>query len=358
MSNTYKVENLKDLKPISKPEERKAIPICLSSDSNYEPHLWITIATIINSAKSGFNYYIYILDGGISRRENFLKLIQRDKRFHIEFINMSGQFAYTFQSRNVSTAAYYRLAIFKLFKNFDKVIYLDADSYVLGDMADLLQLPMGDRLIAGARDSITYEKPWREKYIKYSEYSGKTINYFKNHLNLSKEKLSSYFASGVLVFNLKKMNLNEKQKQLKSLLLEDYFCHDQDILNLLFNEEETFILGREWNYFNSGPVLKGGDFLIEEEKKNYLEGKVKPKIVSYLLKPWLIENENSPYTEEYWKVLSLSPYYLEVKNKMEKSTKIRRFMKLSLKDKVRFLTSREAFRKYKEIVGNLFKGIS
>lgn len=358
MKDIHKIGNLNNLKPLSKPKGGKGVSICLSSDSNYEPHLWVTISSMIDSAKSNSDYYIYILDGGIKNKEAFLELINKDKRFQIEFIDMSDQFIYAFQSRNVSTAAYYRLAIFKLFKNFGKVIYLDADSYVLGDMIDLLNLPMGKKLIAGARDSITYEKPWREKYIRYSEYSGKALDYFKDYLKFSEKKLSSYFASGVLVFNLKEIDISKKQEQLDHLLLKNYFCHDQDILNLLFNEEETFILGREWNYFNSGPLLKESDFAKDEERKNYLEEKVKPKIVSYLLKPWLIENRTSPYAEEYWEVLSSSPYYLEVRNRMGKNTKIQRFMKLSFKEKGRFLTSREAFGKYKEIIKNLFKRIT
>lgn len=329
--------NLDELKPLRCPNGKDLVSIVLSSDANYEPHLWVTISSIIDNAKSNFDYYIYILDGGICNKEVFFELISKDNRFHIEFINMKDQFVFVYESRHISRAGYYRLALFRLFRNFEKLIYIDADSYVLGDIAELTKLPMGDKSIAGAKDSITYEKPWREKYISYPLYSGKSVEYFTQYLKLSKEKLKNYFSSGILVFNLEKIDCKEKDRKLQKLLLKDYYCHDQDILNLLFDENETYTLPREWNYFNSATVLKPADFIIEEEKKNYLEGKVKPKIVSYVLKPWKKEYVNSPYADLYWKKLESSPYYIQVKEYSEKNTKLNRFMRLTYKEKIQFL---------------------
>lgn len=343
------IEKLSELKPL-KMEDNSGINIILSSDSNYEPHLWVTISSIIDSAKSKTNYYIYILDGGIKNKDAFYSLISKDKRFHIQFIDMSNQYLSSFESRHVSKAAYYRLSIFKFFKDFNKVVYIDADSYVLSDIAELYNLNIGNKQIAGVKDSISYEIPWREKHISYPNYSGKALNYYKDYLGFSEEKFKNYFSSGVLLFNLQNINLNAKQKKLEELLKNDYYSHDQDILNLLFDEKETYLLGREWNYFNSGPVLKEEDFCLKEERDNYLKGKCKPKIVSYVLKPWLKENINAPYVDLYWEKLKASPYYSQVKEYSERNTKLNRFMKMSMKKKVEFLTSREAIEKYKRVL--------
>lgn len=343
------MEKLSELTPIIL-KDKSGIHIVLSSDLSYEPHLWVTISSIIDSAKSNTNYYLYIQDGGIKNKNAFYSLIEEDKRFHIEFIDMSNQFLSSFESRHVSKAAYYRLAIFHLFKNFESIIYIDADSYVLSDISELYNLNISNKQIAGVRDSISYEIPWRQKQISYPDYSGKALNYYKDYLGLSEEKFKNYFSSGVLVFNLKEIDLEKKISRLKELLQNDYYSHDQDILNLLFNEKETYLLGREWNYFNSGPVLKEEDFQIQEEKENYLDNKVKPKIVSYVLKPWLKENINAPYADIYWNKLKTSPYYPQVKEYSENNTKLKRFMKLKLKEKIKFLTSKEAKYKYKRIL--------
>lgn len=332
---------------------QNSVPICLSSDSNYEPHLWVTIASIIDSAKSKNKYNIYILDGGIKNKQSFLDLIGGDNRFSVEFVDMQDQFINAFESRHLSKAAYYRLAIFELFKDFDRVIYLDADSYVLSDIAELINIPMEKKLISGAKDSITYEIPWREKYISYQNYSGKALNYYKDYL-LKNKPLESYFSSGVLVFNLKDTNLKEKQSKLKILLQNNYFSHDQDILNLLYNQEETYSLPREWNYFNSAIVLKPEDFSNEEEKENYLNRKVQPKIISYVLKPWIKENLNAPYADLYWKKIESSPYYTEVKKMSKRNSKFDRFMKLGLKEKIKFLIKGDVS-KYITFIKHLFR---
>lgn len=347
---------LRTIQPLSFPKRNSGnfAPICLSSDTNYEPHLWVTISSIIDSAKSNSQYKIYILDGGIKNKDNFYCLIEKDNRFSIEFIDMRDQFVFAYESRHLSKAAYYRLAIFKLFKNFEKIIYLDADSYVLGDIAELYALPMKKKLISGARDSITYEIPWREKDIEYENYSGKALNYYQDYL-LKDKSVENYFSSGVLVFNIKDTNLNEKQSRLDNLVGNNYFSHDQDILNLLYKEEEIYPLPREWNYFNSAPTLKPEDFCNEEEKNNYIGGKVKPKIVSYVLKPWLKENINAPYANLYWEKIAKSPYYDEVKRNSLKISKLERFKKLSLSKKIKFLTSKAAIKKYKMLLKSLFK---
>ncbi len=334
-------------------ESQNSVSICLSSDSNYEPHLWVTITSIIDSAKSKNKYNIYILDGGIKNKQNFIDLIEGDKRFSIEFIDMHGQFEEVFESRHLSKAAYYRLAIFKLFRDLDRIIYLDADSFVLSDIAELIYLPMGRKLISGAKDSITYEIPWREKYISYQNYSGKALGYYKDYL-LKNKPLECYFSSGVLVFNLKDTNFEEKQSKLEKLILNNYFSHDQDILNLMYNEEETYLLPREWNYFNSALTLRAEDFCNEEEKENYFNRKIQPKIVSYVLKPWLKENIDAPYADLYWEKIKKSPYYSDVKKTIKRNSKFDRFMKLGLKEKIKFLLSGD-ISKYITFIKQLFK---
>lgn len=332
--------------------EESPIYILLSSDANYEPHLWVNISSLIENAHSDKEYYIYVLDGGISNKENFYNLVSKDKRFHIEFINMKDQFVFAYESRHVSKAAYYRLAVFKLFRNFPRIVYLDADSYVLGDIADLYNLPIGNKLIAGTKDSITYEIPWREKEIKHESFSGKAKTYYNKYLGLNER---NYFSSGVLLFNLEKMDLDKIQEKLEILFEKSFFSHDQDMLNLLFDSSEVYYLPREWNYFNSAPTLKEEDFLVKEEMENYLKGRVSPKIVSYVLKPWEKENRSSPYADLYWRKIKESPYYEEIKEISERNSKLERFKKLSLIEKFRFITSKEAFRKYRSMIKSLLK---
>jgi lipopolysaccharide biosynthesis glycosyltransferase len=326
---------------------QKAVDLCLSSDLHYEPHLWVNISSMVKNSNPDRKYYLYILDGGIKNKNAFYELINDYSNFKIKFVDMQDTFLDAYESRHVRKAAYYRLAIFKLFKDFKKILYIDADSYILSDVGELFDIELGDKLIAGVRDSINYEIPWREKYITHENYSGKAVNYFREYLNLSEAKLKKYFSSGVLLFNIERIDTNSINKRLDQLLKRDFYSHDQDILNLLFSEEETLLLGREWNYFNSGPTLGEEDFALEEERDNYLRGKCKPKIISYVLKPWLKENINAPYADIYWEELERSPYYNRVYTQMKKNTKIRRFLKLSIKEKINYLTDKNTLSRLK-----------
>lgn len=353
------VKRLFALEPLSRENSaRDEVVIILSSDSKYEPHLWVTLTTMVEEADKNRHYHLYILDGGIRRREFIEEVLEEHENFEIDFIDMTLQFDDFFESRSISKAAYYRLAIFFLFENFDKVVYIDTDSYIFADISELFDVEMEDKQIAGVRDSINYEIPWREKGIRYARYSGKAVNYFTDFLKLTPTRLSKYFSSGVLVFNMQNIDLENKKSQLSELLLEDYYCHDQDILNILFDETQIFLLGREWNYFNSGPCLQEEDFLIEEERDNYLQDVVAPKVVSYVIKPWLKENQGKPYVREYWETLERSPYYNEVKKKMQWNTKLRRFSRLPIKEKFRYLFSGEVIKKCWKGIINLISNKS
>jgi lipopolysaccharide biosynthesis glycosyltransferase len=65
--------------------KKNSVNVVLSSDSNYEQHLWVTIYTILQNAKSNKKYNIYILDGGIKHKEYFYKLIEVIKDFIFSF---------------------------------------------------------------------------------------------------------------------------------------------------------------------------------------------------------------------------------------------------------------------------------
>jgi lipopolysaccharide biosynthesis glycosyltransferase len=147
--------NIQKLKILRAPSDN-GVCVTLACDSNYEAHLWVTISSIVDNLNTKRNYYIYILDGGIRNKMNFYEFMRKNKNFHIEFIDMSLQFLSSFESRHVKRAAYYRLAVFSLFRNFKKLIYIDADSYVLSDVAELFDIDLGNKNIAGAKDSITY----------------------------------------------------------------------------------------------------------------------------------------------------------------------------------------------------------
>lgn len=118
------------------------IPIFLSSDNNYAPYIAIAIASICDNTKSFCNFYI--LDGGISKENksyiNSLKKIF--KNFSIEYltINLEKEFnsiEYKNAGNYISLSTYNRFLIPKLKPQLKKVLYMDVDIIVLGDIQEL-----------------------------------------------------------------------------------------------------------------------------------------------------------------------------------------------------------------------------
>ena len=178
---------------------------------------------MIDSSCSNTNYYIYILDGGIIGKSNFYNLISIHKNIKIHFIDMKEQFLAASETRHVSRAGYYRLAIFNLFINFKRVVYIDADSYLLDDIYNLYSLDIGNNLIGVSKDAILWQNSCANHKVNFNNFSGTYKEYQLNYLKHTKEKFKKHFSSAILIFNLENTDINEKQKKLYALLVSDYY---------------------------------------------------------------------------------------------------------------------------------------
>ena len=118
-----------------------------------------------------------------------------------------------------SPATYYRLLAYRLFKDLDKILYLDSDTMVCGDIAELYKTDISDYVFGAVRDmaNINDEKNALGAVIR--DFSEKYLNN------------GPYYNTGVLLLNLKKMAENEH------LLFETKVplrFVDQDLLNAAF----------------------------------------------------------------------------------------------------------------------------
>ena len=308
-----KLSDLPIIEPPYKEKEYKVV-LCLASDVNYEPHLYVAIKSALSKISPDVTAYIYILDGGIVQKENFYQL--ENQKVKISFIDMRDQFISASETRHLTRAAYYRLGIFWLFRKFDRVVYIDADSLLLDDISKLYHLDIKNMPIAASVDTGVWQKSLYNKNITWCNFSGKHHDYCRQYLQMSEKRSQKYFSSGVLILDLQTMDLEKKQSQLTKLLEKDYYSHDQDILNCLFSENEISILPRNWNYYNISNSLKEDDYMQDEEKNNYFNLMCTPSLVSFVIKPWLRENLNCDFAQSYWQYLRASPYYDVVASKL------------------------------------------
>lgn len=258
------------------------IPIFFSADDNYVPYLDVAIASLIANASKEYKYRIIVLNTGLNP-ENIEKVKQNERNgFEIDFIDISSELEGIKNSfKNVyhfSVAAYYRLFIASLFPQYDKILYLDCDLVVLGDVSELYRTELGDNIIGACPEEFVQNTP---EFRTYADVA----------LGLNPD---GYINTGVLLINLDAFRRYEIEKKFVKLITEydfDLLDPDQAYLNYLCRDK-IWILPNGWNKEPTPTCCEG--------KKN---------IVHYALykKPW--QFDDVMYGEYFWAYAEKSPFY-------------------------------------------------
>lgn len=261
---------------------RREIPIFFSTDDNYIPYLDVAIASLIANASKDYDYRIIVLNTGLNPENvSKVKLNERDG-FAIDFIDISKNVEnIKSHFKNVyhfSIVTYYRIFIASLFPQYDKIIYLDCDLVVLGDISKLYNTELGENILGAVSDQYVCNTK------EFRLYAEKAINVNPD----------TYFNAGVLVISLEQFRKNDIENRFINLITEhdfDLLDPDQAYLNYLCFGK-TVILANGWN--------KAPTEIICEGNKN---------IVHYNLykKPWQYDDVIDG--EYFWEYANKSPFY-------------------------------------------------
>jgi lipopolysaccharide biosynthesis glycosyltransferase len=197
-----------------------------------------------------------------------------------------------------SVETYYRLFLPELIPNLKKIIYIDGDTVIDGDIVKLWQIELGKHL-AGAVPEL-YQPNFQSR---------------KRHLGMNESDI--YFNAGVLVLNLAALRefsllrrASEVVKYLYNSIIENnlYWFVDQDILNHLFYRRCLF-LPPKFNFsFQLIYTFECEGISLEE----WQEAIINPVIVHYTSpnKPSTISKKamHSPFWEMYYKYKIMTPF--------------------------------------------------
>lgn len=263
----------------------REIPVFFSVDDAYIPFLDVAITSLIDNASKDYLYRIIVLNTGL-KAEN-IALIKKNERpgFAIEFVDISDKIE-SIKSRfkniyHFSIVTYYRLFIASLFPQYHKIVYLDCDLVVLGDISELYHTDLGDNILGVVYDQYVCNTK------EFRRYAEKAIGVDPD----------TYFNAGVLVINLDQFRKNNIDQKFIKLITEydfDLLDPDQAYLNYLCYGK-TYCLPNGWN--------KAPTELTCEGKKN---------IVHYALykKPWQYDDVIDG--EYFWHYARKSPFYGQI----------------------------------------------
>lgn len=287
------------------------LPIVASTDAAYLPQMAVLITSVLSNVSQNRFVDFIVLDGGLLEADRLLlsKLASLHPHCSIRFVGMSGMFLDLPLHSYFTRSTYYRLAIPELFKDYDKLLFLDTDMVVNGDVTDLFDVDLGDNAVAAVKDLIM--SSFVSMGVRALSDSGKLTAkaYLAENLQMG-DKVSDYFQAGTLVFNLTAMRkTGVSSKMIKDLSENRYWFLDQDVLNKYLFGSVKF-LPTVWNTVSIDD--EHFTHLTNVEKDIYNESQQNPKIVHYAGqgKPWVdSKNRLSHY---YWSYLRQTPWYEEV----------------------------------------------
>lgn len=306
--------------------QKNAVSVVIAADEHYVPHLGALICSIIDHLSPDAFLDLIILDGGIDfiSQKQLAHLL--GKRGAIQFLDLSDEFTDQKVHMHFSRATFYRLILDKLIIDRKRVLYIDCDTIVLADLAELFATDLNGKAIGAVFDYIMHHFcQVGVRSIEFTNYLP-AKKYLEDYVGL-KENWQHYFQAGVILFDLEQLKaLNYADKMIASLTEKRYWFLDQDILNKYFVGNVHF-LNPCWNVVNVGADIYEG--LSAELIAELKAAERAPAIIHYAgyeAKPWV--DLSAKFAEFYYYYLRQTFWYesvltskmlLNVRKKSQKS---------------------------------------
>lgn len=286
--------------------DKPIVPVVFAADNNYVPMLTTTIESMMRNASTAYFYDVVVVEDGISGENK-----QQMQSFFSKYPNMILRFFgagalisgydLTTSNEHISKETYYRFLVQDVLPYYGKVLYLDSDLIIEGDVSELYKLELGDNLLAAAHD-VDYMG-------NLNMPDGKRMEYTEEVLEMARPY--DYFQAGVLVLNTTEMReLHSVAEWLEIASNPDYIYNDQDILNAHCQGRVKY-LGYEWNVMHDcgGRVGNVFSFAPAAAFDAYNASRSNPKIIHYAgyEKPWIMPQ--CDFAEHYWKYARETPFY-------------------------------------------------
>lgn len=267
---------------------QSCINILLTTNESFAQHCAVCIKSIqLNNPATNINIVIASLDL-TSQSQELLMSMANSNSIQIKIVHFDNKkLAALPQIGKYSKDIYLRLWVDELFEEFspEKVLYLDADTIVVGSLQDLWAIELGDNLIAAV------DIPDSTSHVRC-------------HLPLEK----GYFNSGVLLFNVPAWRNEKCLEKIIDFLHENKeiaLNPDQDALNGLFHDRRITL---DYIYNAISPFFRQSGFpSIAKEHLDRIRLEVKIVHFNGKARPW-IYGCNHPYRNKYLSYLSQTPW--------------------------------------------------
>ncbi len=254
----------------------------------------VSMLSLIENADKSRNYVIYILNDGISEEMKKETLKLSAANVEIKFVCVKEQLKklkVELPLRDYySKTTYYRLFIAKMFPEYDKAIYIDSDTIVLGDISEFYDTNIGDCYVGACNEQAMVQNE------TFGTYAEKVVGIDRN----------KFFNAGHILINCKAFRENCILEKFIELLNVYTFkvTQDEDYLNVLC-KDKVFWIEQGWNTEVYGE--------IPVKKENV-------KMLHYIMtsKPW--HYKDCRYSEHFWNYAKKTSVYENIFNELKAYT--------------------------------------
>jgi lipopolysaccharide biosynthesis glycosyltransferase/GT2 family glycosyltransferase len=268
-------------------------PICIgvASDDRYAPYLGVMLLSLLKNNQNE-RFDIFGMNAGISVEniDRFNALLKNFPNSKIRWLKCDTTLFNGFISDNyITLAAYYRIFLPQVIpESYDKCLYLDCDTLILGNIRPLWETDLENYALAAVQDA----------HVGLTDRA-EVLGPFPSE---------KYFNSGVLLINLRLW-----RKEQLALKVIDFIrknpskikLHDQDGLNgILYDSWKP--LNERWNKMVFTIYGYGQTIKHPMKAMDFITG---PKVMhfAYKNKPWLKESAD-PFRFFYFKYLCQTPW--------------------------------------------------
>lgn len=268
-------------------EEMSIINICTAVNSKYARYLYVMLFSLFESNDDEID--VYILQADLTEYEKCY-LNELAGRYHskILFVDVDVN---AFEDElpkdeHFSIETYFRLMMPELLSKINRVLYLDVDIIIQGNINSLYNINLDGNVMAVCQDMLVeyLDENYQSRFKRYGHIP--------------------YFNAGVILYDLNRMREKYTFSDFMDAARElrfDLPYVDQDILNYLFYNQVKWIDRNKYNYM---PLSDRGARLMDDV--------LAPTIIHYAgVNPWIAKKEPG-VSRLWWKYAKRTKWYVEL----------------------------------------------
>lgn len=216
--------------------EKQIIPIFYACDNKFVKYAVVSLHSMIKNASQEYLYKIYVLNTDIDDTTKNLLLQIQNENFEFIFTDVSDYLSSVTKDLPIrhyySKSTYYRFFIAEMFPEYDKAIYIDADTIVQGDISQLYNTDIGDSYVGACHEQAMVQMD------VFGTYAEMVVGVSRHN----------FFNAGVMLINCHMFRKKQVLKKFLHYLWEYNFVvtQDEDYLNLIC-KDQVFWLDQRWN---------------------------------------------------------------------------------------------------------------